>query len=54
MENEDLPLDAHQLIVIYAPRPVFVSSVSYLIEGEWVEAKGLFLAGLYATPVYEL
>ena len=54
METQDLPVDAHQLIALCAPRPVFISAGSHLIEGQWIDAKGMFLSGVYATPVYEL
>lgn len=50
----DLPVDAHELIALCAPRPVFISVGSPLIEGNWVDGKGMFLAGLHATPVYTL
>lgn len=50
----DLPVDAHQLIALCAPRPVFISAGSALIEGNWVDAKGMFLAGVNAGPVYQL
>jgi hypothetical protein len=49
---DDLPVDSHQLIALCAPRPVFISSGD---KGDgWVDAKGMFLAGAYASPVYEL
>ena len=51
---EDLPVDAHHLIALCAPRPVFISVGSPYIEGQWVDAKGMFLAGVHAGPVYEL
>ncbi|GBF20457.1 MULTISPECIES: glucuronyl esterase domain-containing protein [Arenibacter] len=50
----DLPVDAHELIALCAPRPVFISAGSALIEGNWVDAKGMFLAGVHASPVYRL
>lgn len=50
----DLPIDAHELIALCAPRPVFISSGSPEIEGGWVDAKGMFLGGVGAGPVYEL
>ena len=50
----DLPVDAHELVALCAPRPVFISAGSASIEGTWVDAKGMFLAGVYAGPVYEL
>lgn len=51
---EDLPVDAHHLIALCAPRPVFISVGSPYIEGQWVDAKGMFLAGVHAGSVYEL
>jgi hypothetical protein len=50
----DLPVDAHELVAMCAPRPVFISSGSLEVEGGWVDAKGMFLGGAYASPVYEL
>lgn len=50
----DLPVDAHELIALCAPRPVFISVGSPEVEGHWVDAKGMFLAAVYAGPVYEL
>jgi hypothetical protein len=50
----DLPVDAHELVALCAPRPVFISVGSPDVEGQWVDAKGMFLAGVHAGPVYEL
>ena len=50
----DLPVDAHELVALCAPRPVFISSGSPTVEGRWVDAKGMFLGGAYAGPVYKL
>ena len=50
----DLPVDAHELVALCAPRPVFISSGSPKVEGNWVDAKGMFLGGAYAGPVYKL
>jgi peptidoglycan/xylan/chitin deacetylase (PgdA/CDA1 family) len=50
----DLPVDAHELVALCAPRPVFISSGSPRVEGQWVDAKGMFLGGVYAGPVYKL
>ncbi len=50
----DLPVDAHELIALAAPRPVFISSGSPTVEGRWVDAKGMFEGGVYAGPVYRL
>ena len=54
LTKNDLPVDAHELIALCAPRPVFISTGSPDVEGHWVDAKGMFLGGLYASPVYEL
>jgi hypothetical protein len=49
---DDLPVDSHELVALCAPRPVFISSGE---SGDgWVDARGMFLAGLGAVPVYEL
>jgi len=50
----DLPVDAHMLVALCAPRPVFISSGAPDVEGTWVDAKGMFLGGANASPVYEL
>jgi lysophospholipase L1-like esterase len=50
----DLPVDAHELIALCAPRPVFISSGSQQAEGGWVDAKGMFLGAAGAGPVYKL
>ena len=50
----DLPVDAHELVALCAPRPVFISSGSPTVEGQWVDAKGMFLGGAHAGPVYNL
>ncbi len=50
----DLPVDAHELIALCAPRPVFISAGSPTVEGGWVDAKGMFLAAAAAGPVYQL
>jgi hypothetical protein len=50
----DLPVDAHELVALCAPRPVFISSGSLTVEGTWIDAKGMFVAGVHAGPVYTL
>jgi len=50
----DLPVDAHELIAMAAPRPVFISCGSPQVEGGWVDDKGQFMAEVAAGPVYEL
>jgi hypothetical protein len=50
----DLPVDAHELIALCAPRPVFISGGSTDAGDGWVDAKAMFLAAVGAGPVYRL
>ncbi len=53
----DLPVDAHELIALCAPRPIFVSygaSSGPGAEGTWVDQRGSFMAEVAAGPVYRL
>jgi hypothetical protein len=49
---DDLPVDAHELIALCAPRPVFISSGEN--GDQWVDARGMFMAAVAAGPVYKL
>ena len=49
----DLPVDAHELIALCAPRPVFIGGGATKGDG-WADAKGMFLAAVGAGPVYTL
>jgi hypothetical protein len=53
LHAKDLPVDSHQLVALCAPRPVFLSAGATEGDG-WVDAKGTFLAGAGAGPVYKL
>lgn len=53
LTENDLPIDAHELIALCAPRPVFIGVGATNGDG-WVDAKGMFLAAVGAGPVYEL
>lgn len=57
----DLPVDSHELVALCAPRPVFLSAGNLVDPAidighsdAWVDAKGTFLAGVGAGPVYRL
>ena len=50
----DLPVDSHELVALCAPRPVFISAGATAAGDGWVDAKGMFLAGAGAGPVYKL
>ncbi len=54
LKTKDLPVDAHHLIALAAPRPVFISSGDPKVEGNWIDARGMFLAGVHASPAYEI
>ncbi len=48
----DLPVDAHQLITLIAPRPVFIGTGD---KGDyWADPRGMFMAAVAAGPVYKL
>lgn len=51
---KDFPVDAHELIALCAPRPVFVGVGSLTVEGIWIDPTGTFMATSLASPVYRL
>ncbi len=54
---DDLPVDAHELIALCAPRPTFISygaAEGPGAEGKWVDQRGSFLAAVAAGPVLRL
>ena len=52
LNGGDMPVDGHSLVALCAPRPIFISSGA---KGDgWVDAMGMFMAGVHAGPVYKL
>lgn len=51
---DDLPVDAHELIALVAPRPLLIGSGLAEAGDAWVDPKGMFMAAAAASPVYEL
>lgn len=51
---KDLPVDAHEMVALCAPRPVFVGVGSLSVEGIWIDPRGTWLATVHADPVYRL
>lgn len=49
----DLPVDAHELIALSAPRPVFIGAGATEGDG-WQDGRGMFMATVAAGPVYRL
>jgi hypothetical protein len=50
---DDLPVDAHTLLAMAAPRPIFVGA-GMLDQDGWVDPRGSFLAAREASIVYQL
>ena len=53
LSENDLPIDANELIALCAPRPVFIGAGAVNGDG-WTDPKGMFLAAVGAGPVYRL
>lgn len=51
----DIPVDAHQLIALCAPRPTFISyGVPEKGDAKWLDQQGSFMATVAAGPVFRL
>jgi hypothetical protein len=51
----DLPVDAHELIALCAPRPTFISyGVPEKGDAKWLDQHGSFMATVAAGPVFRL
>ncbi|MDE3167079.1 MAG: hypothetical protein KGN36_14835, partial [Acidobacteriota bacterium] len=51
----DLPVDAHELIALCAPRPTFISyGIPERGDAKWLDHQGSFMAAVAAGPVFRL
>ncbi|HEY1338484.1 MAG TPA: GDSL-type esterase/lipase family protein [Bryobacteraceae bacterium] len=51
----DIPVDAHELIALCAPRPTFISyGVPEKGDAKWLDHQGSFMAAVAAQPVFRL
>ncbi|MBC3540771.1 acetylxylan esterase [Rufibacter sediminis] len=51
----DIPVDAHQLIALCAPRPTFISyGIPEQGDAKWLDQQGSYMATLAAGPVFKL
>lgn len=51
----DIPVDAHQLLALCAPRATFISyGIPEQGDANWLDQKGSYLAALAAGPVFRL
>jgi hypothetical protein len=51
----DLPVDAHELIALCAPRPTFISyGVPEKGDAKWLDQQGSYMAVIAAGPVFKL
>jgi hypothetical protein len=51
----DLPVDAHELLALCAPRPTFISyGVPEKGDAKWLDHQGSFMAAVAAEPVFRL
>jgi hypothetical protein len=52
---EDLPVDAHELIALCAPRLTFISyGIPERGDAKWLDQRGSFMAAVAAGPVFRL
>jgi hypothetical protein len=51
----DLPVDAHELIALCAPRPTFISyGIPEKGDANWLDQQGSYMAAIAAGPVFRL
>ncbi|MFC1561089.1 GDSL-type esterase/lipase family protein [Candidatus Latescibacterota bacterium] len=51
---DDLPIDTHMLVALCTPRLTFLSASTVEAGDGWVDAKGTFMAGAAAGPVFRI
>ncbi len=51
---DDMPADAHMLIALVAPRPLFIGTGVKEQGDGWVDPRGNYLAAVAATPAWQL
>jgi hypothetical protein len=55
MTAGDLPVDAHQLLALCAPRPTFISyGIPERGDARWLDQQGSYMAAVGAQPVFRL
>ncbi len=55
MNANDLPVDAHELIALCAPRPTFISyGIPARGDANWLDQQGSYMATVAAGPVFRL
>jgi hypothetical protein len=55
MTPGDLPVDAHELIALCAPRPTFISyGVPEKGDAKWLDHQGSYMAAVAAQPAWRL
>jgi hypothetical protein len=55
MNAGDIPVDAHELLALCAPRPTFISyGVPEKGDAKWLDHQGSFMAAIAAQPVFRL
>jgi hypothetical protein len=54
-DANDIPVDAHELIALCAPRPTFISyGIPEKGDAHWLDQQGSFMATVAAGPVFRL
>jgi hypothetical protein len=51
---DDLPVDAHMLVALVAPRPLFIGTGVREQGDGWVDPRGNYLAAVAATPAWQV